>query len=457
MPFDCHVLYVFKHTKGTQRSLLCIYLRNVVLADTLAVRTVACVDTDHFAFVDEERNAYLSAGFNRSRLEGVGSGIAFQTRLRIGNGQLYLRRQLCEQYRIRRCVRYDIYVHSLFQEINTGDQIVRDGYLLESLVVHEDVVLALFVQELIRTALYADIFQFLTDVEAALQYAAIHYIFEFNTHNCVTLTRFNVKELNYEIQTAIHADTYAVFNVLTVDHINKNYRISRKSLQKYNFFCTYANFLVILHSENEFNRSNTMESIQNFFGTIDFWQVVSSFIFLIAIIDPFGNIPVTITMEKEGIRIVPWRVCLASLIILMAFLFLGEWILKLFGVQIEYFAIAGGFVIFLMALEMILDISIFKNGNLLEGEGSIVPLAFPMYAGPGAFTALLAITAEYSIASLCVSLILCIVTLYLVLVGTNWLTKYLGQTSLYIIRKFFGIIVLAIACKLMFGNLAAIF
>lgn len=199
-----------------------------------------------------------------------------------------------------------------------------------------------------------------------------------------------------------------------------------------------------------------METIQNFFGTIDFWQVLSSFIFLIAIIDPFGNIPVTISMEERGVKISAWRVCLASLIILMAFLFLGEWILKLFGVQIEYFAIAGGFVIFLMALEMILDITIFQNSNL-QGEGSIVPLAFPMYAGPGAFTALLAITAEYSIASLCVSLLLCIVALYFVLVGTHWLTKYLGQTSLYIIRKFFGIIVLAIACKLMFGNLAALF
>ena len=198
-----------------------------------------------------------------------------------------------------------------------------------------------------------------------------------------------------------------------------------------------------------------MESIQNFFGTVDFWQVVSSFIFLIAIIDPFGNIPITIAMQEKGIKINAWRVCLASLIILLAFLFLGEWILKLFGVQIEYFAIAGGFIIFLMALEMILDITIFHTD--LEGEGSIVPLAFPMYAGPGAFTALLAITAEYSIASLCVSLFACIVFLYFVLIGTNWLTKYLGQTSLYIIRKFFGIIVLAIACKLMFGNLASVF
>ena len=199
-----------------------------------------------------------------------------------------------------------------------------------------------------------------------------------------------------------------------------------------------------------------METILNFLGPVDFWQVVSSFIFLIAIIDPFGNIPVTIALEDRGVKINPWRVSLASLIILLAFLFLGEWILKLFGVQIEYFAIAGGFVIFLMALEMILDVTIFQNSNL-EGEGSLVPLAFPMYAGPGAFTALLAITAEYSISSLCISLILCIATLFGVLVGTHWLTKYMGQTTLYIIRKFFGIIVLAIACKLMFGNLAIVF
>jgi multiple antibiotic resistance protein len=93
----------------------------------------------------------------------------------------------------------------------------------------------------------------------------------------------------------------------------------------------------------------------------------------------------------------------------------------------------------------------------VSGGGSLVPLAFPMYAGPGAFTALLAITAEYSIGNLCISLLLCMATLYLVLIGTNWLTKYLGNTALYIISKFFGIIVLAIACKLMFGNLAAVF
>ena len=225
---------------------------------------------------------------------------------------------------------------------------------------------------------------------------------------------------------------------------------------KYLRICNFCCIFVADFEEKEY----TMEALRTFFGAVDIWQVLSSFIFMIAIIDPFGNMPITIAMEKRGIKIHAGKVCIASMVILLVFLFLGEWILKLFGVQIEYFAIAGGFVIFLMALEMILDITIFQNDKL-EGEvdsgSSIVPLAFPMYAGPGAFTALLAITAEYSIASLCISLLLCMIVLYLVLIGTHWLTKYLGATSLYIIRKFFGIIVLAIACKLMFGNLAVVF
>jgi multiple antibiotic resistance protein len=196
--------------------------------------------------------------------------------------------------------------------------------------------------------------------------------------------------------------------------------------------------------------------MRDFFGTFDIWQVLSSFIFLFAIVDPLGNIPVTLNMERKGVKISPFQVSLATIVILITFLFAGEWVLKLFGVKIEYFAIAGGFVIFLMALEMVLDVVIFKNEGL-EGSGSIVPLAFPMYAGPGAFTAVLSITAEYDIINLVFAIALNTVVLFGVLTGTKWLTKYLGQTSLYILRKFFGIIVLAIACKLMFGNLAMIF
>jgi multiple antibiotic resistance protein len=194
----------------------------------------------------------------------------------------------------------------------------------------------------------------------------------------------------------------------------------------------------------------------NFFGQFDIWQVLSSFIFLFAIIDPLGNIPITLNMERKGVRISAAKVSIATIVILITFLFAGELVLKLFVVKIEYFAIAGGFVIFLMALEMILDISIFKNEGL-EGTGSLVPLAFPMYAGPGAFTAVLSITAEYEIINLVVAIALNTLVLFAVLKGTQWLHKYLGQTSLYILRKFFGIIVLAIACKLMFANLAMVF
>lgn len=202
-----------------------------------------------------------------------------------------------------------------------------------------------------------------------------------------------------------------------------------------------------------------MDAILAYFqswGHFDIWQIISAFIFLIAIVDPFGNIPVTIAMEEKGTKINCERVCLASFAILVVFLLLGELVLKLFNVQIEYFAVAGGFVIFLMAMEMVLDLTIFKADGL-TGDGSIVPLAFPMYAGPGAFTALLSITAEYNTTNLLIAVFVSTGVLYGVLKGTHWLTKYLGQTSLYMIRKFFGIIVLAIACKLMFGNLAMIF
>ena len=93
----------------------------------------------------------------------------------------------------------------------------------------------------------------------------------------------------------------------------------------------------------------------------------------------------------------------------------------------------------------------------LDGDGNIVPLAFPMYAGPGAFTALIAMTAEYAAANLVIAVLICVIILFFVLIGTHWLMRYLGKNSLYIIRKFFGIIVLAIACQLMFSNLAIIF
>ena len=126
--------------------------------------------------------------------------------------------------------------------------------------------------------------------------------------------------------------------------------------------CICAKKALTLQHNCETN--NFIGFMKEFFGTIDIWQVLSSFIFLFAIIDPLGNIPVTLNMERKGVKINAFQVCLATIVILLAFLFAGEWVLKLFGVKIEYFAIAGGFVILLMALEMVLDVTIFKNEGL---------------------------------------------------------------------------------------------
>lgn len=198
-----------------------------------------------------------------------------------------------------------------------------------------------------------------------------------------------------------------------------------------------------------------LEYITRFFQSLDLMQIVAASFFLIAIIDPLGSVPLTISMKRQGAKINPWVVCSTSLGILMAFLLLGETLMSIFGIKVEYFAVAGGFIIFLMALEMILDIVIFKAD--VDGSGDIIPLAFPLYAGPGTFTALIAMTAQYAVPNLIIAVLVCIVILFFVLIGTDWLMKYMGKNAIYVMRKFFGIIVLAIACQLMFGNLAKIF
>lgn len=191
---------------------------------------------------------------------------------------------------------------------------------------------------------------------------------------------------------------------------------------------------------------------------INLFEIFAAFVFLIAIIDPLGSIPITVAMENKGVKIKPLLVCGASLGILLVFLFGGDLLLKLFDIKIEYFAIAGGFIVLLMSLEMILDVTYFKMDNVGGGTGNnIVPLAFPLYAGPGTFTALISLTAEYHTINLVLAVVVSMVVLYIVLKCTSWLSKHLGNTAMYIIRKFFGILVLAIAVKLIFGNLVTIF
>ena len=122
----------------------------------------------------------------------------------------------------------------------------------------------------------------------------------------------------------------------------------------------------------------------------DLFQILSAFIVLFAVVDPLGSIPIILNLEHKGIKVNAAKVTLWSLALMLIFFFLGDWVLHFFGVDIRSFAVAGSIILFLMALEMLLDIEIFKN-NGPEDAGSIVPLAFPLFAGPAVFTTLLTI------------------------------------------------------------------
>ena len=127
-------------------------------------------------------------------------------------------------------------------------------------------------------------------------------------------------------------------------------------------------------------------------------------------------------------------------------------LLKLFHVDIESFAVAGAFVIFLMSLEMILDVEIFKNQGPIK-EATLVPLVFPLLAGAGAFTTLLSLRAEYASVNIIIALVLNMIWVYFVVSMTGRVERFLGKGGIYIIRKFFGIILLAISVKLFMSNI----
>ncbi len=187
----------------------------------------------------------------------------------------------------------------------------------------------------------------------------------------------------------------------------------------------------------------------------DIMQILSAFMVLFAIIDPLGSIPIILNFESKGEHISATKTTVVALIIMLLFLFVGEWVLKLFNVDIKSFAVAGAIILFIMALEMVCDIEIFKN-NGPKGVSSVVPLAFPLFAGPGVFAALISLRAEYSIVNICIALLLNMGFIFLELKSTKFIVKLFGESGIYIIRKFFGIVLLAIAVKLFATNLSSL-
>lgn len=185
---------------------------------------------------------------------------------------------------------------------------------------------------------------------------------------------------------------------------------------------------------------------------LNFQELLSAFIVLFAVIDIFGAIPIILDQKQKGRSVNALRATLIALGLLLGFFFAGDMILRLFQVDIASFAVAGAFIIFLMSLEMILDIEIFKNLGPIK-EATLVPLVFPLLAGAGSFTTLLSLRAEYATVNIMLALMLNMVCVFLVLKLTDRIERLLGKGGIYFIRKFFGIILLAISVRLFTANL----
>ena len=179
-------------------------------------------------------------------------------------------------------------------------------------------------------------------------------------------------------------------------------------------------------------------------------EIFASFMVLFAIIDIPGSIPIIIDIKNKTGKISAGKATIVAFVIMFAFLFIGKPLLGIFGVDISSFAIAGSFIVLLIALEMVLGVEIFKNND--PGGGSIVPIAFPLIAGAGSITTLLSLKAEYATENIAVALLVNMVIVYLVLKSTRLVEKLLGPTGIAILRKAFGIILLAIAVKLFITN-----
>ena len=188
------------------------------------------------------------------------------------------------------------------------------------------------------------------------------------------------------------------------------------------------------------------------FTNFNFQQILSAFIVLFAVIDIIGAIPIIIDLKDKGKDVNALKATLISFLLLLGFFYAGDILLRLFHVDIESFAVAGAFVIFLLSLEMILDIEIFKNQGPIK-EATLVPLVFPLLAGAGSFTTLLSLRAEYASVNIIVALILNMLWVYFVVRMTRKVERVLGKGGIYLIRKFFGIILLAISVKLFKSNI----
>jgi len=183
-------------------------------------------------------------------------------------------------------------------------------------------------------------------------------------------------------------------------------------------------------------------------------EILTASMILFAVIDIIGSIPIIISLREKAGHIQSEKASLVSALIMIAFLFIGEQILSLIGLDVNSFSVAGSLVILFMALEMILGITLFTEEP--PEVASVVPLAFPIIAGAGTMTSLLSLRAEYEMINIIAAIVINILIVYIILKTSGKLQKILGKTGISIIRKVFGIILLAIAVKLFATNVGKI-
>lgn len=190
------------------------------------------------------------------------------------------------------------------------------------------------------------------------------------------------------------------------------------------------------------------------FTLFSFEQIYKSFFTLFVTIDIIGAIPIILSLKSKGKVYHSAQVGIYSAIILLAFLLAGEPLLQSFGADISTFGVAGGIVLFVMAVEMIFGLEIFKSEDDSDGNSTFVPLVFPLFAGAASFTTMLTLRADgIAMVNLAVSILLNMLIVYFVLRYVSILDRLLGKNGVYILRKFFGVILLAISVKFITKNL----
>jgi multiple antibiotic resistance protein len=182
-------------------------------------------------------------------------------------------------------------------------------------------------------------------------------------------------------------------------------------------------------------------------------EIFTAFMVLFAVIDIVGNIPIIIDLRKKAGHIQSEKASIIAGLIMIVFLFVGNSILKLVGIDVHSFAVAGAFILLFIALEMILGITLYKQEDDSDLSATVFPLAFPLIAGPGSLTTLLSLKSEFHTENIIIAVIVNVLVIYVVLKTSTKIERIIGPNGIKITRKIFGVILLAIAVKLFTSNI----